>query len=197
MPCLFKIWTKLFDEFFLLLFWDSCLFRSRAWTNLKERSNSNWAPGPLRFTAIFVCEGERDAGIAIILRRGEGGGLYCIFLLLNHHTYSTNLKLNRQVTWVSVGFLSWYSSRLFTVLCHLSSSMSVIVSMYLRNCHRPCLLEQAQVDLSFMLAVAIGLARVNNWPECITFFAIHEFDIGLILNSFIYLLFSLLGIICK
>ena len=75
--------------------------------------------------------------------------------------------------------------------------MFVIVSMYLRNCHRPCLQEQAQIDLSCMLAVAIGLAGVNNWPECITFFAIHGFDIGLILNSFIYLLSSLLGIICK
>ena len=53
------------------------------------------------------------------------------------------------------------------------------------------------IDLSCMLAVVIGLARVNNWPECITFFAIHGFGIGLILNYFIYLPFSLLGIICK
>lgn len=37
--------------------------------------------------------------------------------------------------------------------------------MYLRNCHRPCLQEQAQIDLSCMRAVAIGLARVSNWPR--------------------------------
>ena len=95
--------------------------------------------------------------------------MLCIFLLLNHHTYST---IKAQPTG-DMGFRGFFVL-IFVEALHGPPSF-VIVDV--RDCKHvseklpPSLFtEQTQIDFSCMLA---GLARVNNWLECITFFAIH------------------------
>ena len=95
--------------------------------------------------------------------------ILCIFLLLNHHAYPTNLKLNRQVTWVSVCFFvlifveALHGPPFFIVgvrdcryvSAKLPPSLMVIQELFTR----------ASTNRFVVLAVAVGLVRVNNCPE--------------------------------